>query len=181
MRLFHFSDDPGIAVFVPRPVRVPSQRPPGRAWLNGALVWAVDEIHQPMYLFPRECPRILLWPTPQTRREDRETWWQGSPARMLAYVEAAWLERIAAARLYRYEFSGAPFEDLHDAGMWVSRTEVRPVGMELIAGLPWHLESLGVELRALDSLAPLKDVWQSSLHASGIRLRNATGWTAQKP
>jgi len=29
MQLYHFSDDPGIAVFEPRPVRVPSER--GRA------------------------------------------------------------------------------------------------------------------------------------------------------
>jgi hypothetical protein len=28
----------------------------------------------------------------------------------------------------------------------------------------------------LDDLTPLKEVWQSSLHASGIRLRNARGW-----
>jgi hypothetical protein len=42
MRLFHFSDDPAIAIFTPRPVRVPAQRAPGREWLNGTLVWAID-------------------------------------------------------------------------------------------------------------------------------------------
>lgn len=28
----------------------------------------------------------------------------------------------------------------------------------------------------MDSLIPLKGVWDISLHASGIRLRNAAGW-----
>ncbi|HMG50328.1 MAG TPA: hypothetical protein VK597_07005, partial [Inquilinus sp.] len=62
MRLFHFSDDPAIERFEPRPVRVPSARPAGREWLNGPLVWAIDDAHQMLYLFPRDCPRILAWP-----------------------------------------------------------------------------------------------------------------------
>jgi hypothetical protein len=33
-----------------------------------------------------------------------------------------------------------------------------------------------VELRVMESLLPLRGVWDSSLHASGIRLRNARGW-----
>jgi len=41
------SDDPAIGYFEPRPVRIPSTRPEGREWLNGPLVWAIDEWHQP--------------------------------------------------------------------------------------------------------------------------------------
>ncbi|MDF2901263.1 MAG: hypothetical protein K0Q62_1322, partial [Phenylobacterium sp.] len=97
MRLFHFSDDPAIERFEPRPVLVPSARAPGREWLNGPLVWAIDEPHQPMYLFPRDCPRILLWPRPDTTAQDLERWWGGSPCRIIAHVEAAWLERLSKA------------------------------------------------------------------------------------
>jgi len=132
-----------------------------------------------MYLFPRECPRILLWSTPQTLREDKEKWWQASTARMLAYVEASWWECLTEAHMYRYEFPSTPFESLHDAGMWISRTEVCPTQMERIEQLPSQLNSMDVELRVLENLAPLKDVWQSSLHASGIRLRNAKDWPPQ--
>ena len=64
--LFHFSCDPAIELFVPRAVRTPAKRPLGHEWLNGPLVWAIDDWHQPMYLFPRDCPRILLWRTPST-------------------------------------------------------------------------------------------------------------------
>ncbi len=60
MRLFHFSDDPAIALFVPRPVAVPLARSAGREWLNGPLVWATDELHAILYLFPRDCPRVLV-------------------------------------------------------------------------------------------------------------------------
>jgi hypothetical protein len=63
MNLYHFSHDPTIAEFVPRPVQVPSRRAPGMEWLNGPLVWAVDAWHAPTYFFPRDCPRILLWRT----------------------------------------------------------------------------------------------------------------------
>ena len=54
MRLFHYSEDPSIVVFEPRPVRVPAARRAGFEWLNGPLVWAIDEPHSILYLFPRE-------------------------------------------------------------------------------------------------------------------------------
>ena len=74
MRLFHFSEYFSIERFVPRPLRVPVARPKGEEWLNGPLVWAIDDVHQPMYLFPLECPRILLWPTPETTTKDYKVW-----------------------------------------------------------------------------------------------------------
>ena len=70
LRLFHFSELDSIDVFKPRSVRVPEPRPAGCEWLNGPLVWAIDEWHQPMYLFPRDCPRILLWRQTGTTEED---------------------------------------------------------------------------------------------------------------
>ena len=51
MRLFHYSDDPTIKVFEPRPVQVPVGRPKGFEWLNGALVCAIDKAREPMYHF----------------------------------------------------------------------------------------------------------------------------------
>lgn len=176
MRLFHFSEDPDIRRFVPRAVRVPSARPPGREWLNGPLVWAIDDWHAPLYLFPRDCPRILVWPTERTTDADRAAWFAGRPSRMIAHVEEAWRDRLGRAAIYRYEFPLAAFENLHDAGMWVCRVPVEPLGMEVIADLPAALAANDVELRILDSLTPLRDVWSTSLHASGVRLRNAMGW-----
>jgi len=176
MRLFHFSEDPSIKVFSPRPVRVSSERTAGREWLNGSLVWAIDEDHQSMYLFPRECPRILLWATPQTSPADRNKWWGDSSALIIAYIEASWLDRISAAHLHRYEFSDSSFENLQDAGMWVSREAVLPLSVICLENLPEHLKQAGVEVRVQETLTNLRKVWDTSLHASGIRLRNAVNW-----
>jgi hypothetical protein len=178
MRLFHFSDDPAIGRFTPRPVQVPAVRAPGREWLNGPLVWAISEWRQPMYLFPRDCPRILIWPTENTMPQDRAAWWGDGSQRMIAHVERAWGDRLQAARIYRYELPCEPFEDLQDAGMWVSREAVEPIGLEVLDDLPAALASLGVELRLVDSLVPLKPLVATTLHFSGIRLRNAAGWAS---
>ncbi len=176
MRLFHFSDDPTIARFTPRPVAVPSPRAPGREWLNGPLVWAIEEERSAMYLFPRDCPRILLWPLPHSSPADIERWWDGSSARMLAYIEEGWAERLCAASLHRYELPAVGFECLDDAGMWVSRRPIRPLAKVTVRDLPARLAACDVELRVVESLTPLRGVWNSSLHASGLRLRNAAGW-----
>ena len=101
--LFHFSEDPAIEQFEPHPVRVPAERRPGRDWLNGPLVWAIDEWHSPMYFFPRDCPRILLWRLPGTTDADIDRWWRGDRSRrMLAHIEEAWLDRLRATPVYRY-------------------------------------------------------------------------------
>ncbi len=178
MRLFHFSDDPHIAAFVPRPVDTPAPRTAGMEWLNGPLVWAIDEAHQAMYLFPRECPRILVWPTATTSADDRAAWARDNTARMTAYVEAAWLDRLTRGVLYRYEFRDDDFDDLGDAGMWVSRKVVIPIANERITDFATALKAQDVDLRAVESLTPLRSLWDTTLHASGIRLRNAAGWNA---
>lgn len=175
-RLFHFSDDDSIEVFEPRGVRVASARGAGREWLNGPLVWAIDEWHQPMYLFPRECPRILLWRKGDSTPHDVQKYLGTSAARIVAVIERGWLDLLRSETLCRYELPAAPFVSLNDAGMWVSRSAVRPLAKRAIGDLPATLASSGVELRVQDSLVPLHDAWNSSLHVSGIRLRNATGW-----
>ncbi|HZZ36115.1 MAG TPA: hypothetical protein VFE03_10345 [Caulobacteraceae bacterium] len=177
MRLFHFSDNPAIKTFVPRPVSVPSERGPGREWLNGPLVWAIDDERQPMYFFPRDCPRILIWRRPDTSQADLDQWWGARQCRMIAHMEWAWYDRFRSARLYRYELPSEAFETLDDAGMWVSREAVTPVRMDPIADLAAALRDHQVELRLMESLTPLKGVWDTTLHASGLRLRNAQGWT----
>jgi hypothetical protein len=166
--LYHFSDDPGIAQFEPRP---PLQRPDVRP-----LVWAIDEWHAPMYCFPRDCPRILFWPLPTTTAEDRARWWGDREARMVACTEWSWLPRMAATTLYRYTLPADAFEDLGDAGMFVSREAAIPLAVEPVSDLIGALRDVGVELRLMPSLLPLRGAWDTTMHVSGIRLRNAAGW-----
>ena len=172
-RLFHFSEENEIGVFMPRPVAVPSPRKAGMDWLNGPLVWCIDDWHQPMYLFPRDCPRILVWPTRETTPDDRVAHGPAPECRMTAYIEWPWLKRLSEAVLYRYALPSDDFESLHDAGMWVSRSPATPTEVVTITDIPASLVDAGVELRVVPSLQALKGLWQTSLHVSGIRLRNA--------
>lgn len=177
-RLFHFSEDPSIGVFVPQPVAVPAERPPGMDWLNGPLVWAVTEERQASYLFPRDCPRIILWPLPTTSDEDRAEWFGDHDWTAIAHIESAWLDRVRAAELYRYELPPESFEGIGgDPWMLICRTTVTPVSVQPCGDLLEHLADLRVDVRVMDSLVPLRNVWDTTLHASGIRLRHADGWS----
>lgn len=176
MRLFHFSDSADISVFHPRPLRVAVDRGPGRDWLNGPLVWASDEVHSLLYLFPRECPRVVVWPTSETTDIDREEWFGGKQCRAIAFIEEAWLDRFQSTPIFRYTMPSETFEHIGELGMWVSRQTVVPIGMDRIMDLRGEMEAEQVELRPLPRLTPLKTVWQTTLHASGIRTRNAQDW-----
>jgi hypothetical protein len=176
MRLYHFSEDPEISVFEPRPVRTPVARPAGQEWLNGPLVWAIDEAHSFLYLFPRDCPRILIGATAATTEIDRMRWMGNTNAPTIAYIETAWAERLSSAIVHRYELPTNCFEDIDDVGMWVSKAQVKPIESQILSDLPKRLEDRRVELRVVERLTPLKGVWTSTLHASGIRLRSAAGW-----
>jgi hypothetical protein len=164
--LFHFSEEDSIEVFVPRP---PLARPEVEP-----LVWAVDAWHAPHFYFPRDCPRVNFWaransPLAAARRL------LGSAERV-SVIEAAWLERLCSAQLYRYEFTAAAFEAVDAAaGYYVSRQAQRPLRVTPMGELPRRLAEAGVELRVLDSglVAFHLEVVRSGLQFSSSRLRNA--------
>jgi hypothetical protein len=175
-RLFHFSELGSIETFDPKPADVPSRRDSGYEWLNGPLVWATDEEHQAAYLFPRDCPRVLVWQTSETTQCDKDLWWGDRECSMIAHVEWEWLNRIREGSIYRYLFPPESFQPIEDGWMWVSRESVTPIRVERIDGLLRALRDLNVELRVMENLLPLRPLWATSLHVSGIRLRNASGW-----
>jgi hypothetical protein len=174
VRLFHFSEDPAISEFVPR---TPEHRPE-----IDPYVWVVDGEHGWTYYFPRECPRVLLWPTAATTDDDLRRWFGGSRETRIACVEWGWLERMRTVPVYRYEMDPANFRPLEgDGWMLVSREIERPMGMEPVGDLVEALGRDGVELRLMATLAPLFGAWEYSFHFSGIRLRNALGWPEISP
>jgi hypothetical protein len=170
--LYHFSEEPDIAVF--RPHRAPTSD------RDDELVWAIDEWHAPLYYFPRQCPRACFWPGTQTSDEDRERFFGGVDARMVIAVESRWLGRIRSTRLYRYEMPEASFV-LNDAtaGHWVSRKAVEPLSVEPIDDLIGAIAVAGAELRITPTIVDLwRRVIASTLEFSGTRLRNAEGFAA---
>ena len=62
--LLHFGEDPSIEVFEPHVAATAAEDEP--------LVWAVDDAHQPMFWFPRQCPRATLH---SSRMETRPENW----------------------------------------------------------------------------------------------------------
>jgi hypothetical protein len=177
VRIFHFSDRGDIESFVPRP---PERRPE-----TEALVYAIDEWHSPLYLFPRDCPRIGIWPVESTSEQDRMAFGQQTQGRMLLYVDEAFEDFWRKGRLYRYEFDLANgFEDIHDHGVWVSRAHVKPLAVTQLEELPLLIREAGVEVRVVPSLASegrrLYDLegkrFRTSLHVSMVRMALLPTW-----
>jgi hypothetical protein len=166
-RLFHVSEDAGIARFDPRP------SPSTDAGVIGTAVWALAEPFLPNYLLPRDCPRICFRAGERTTREDRERFLTG--ADHVVAFEASWLERVRTACLAVYEMPPATFFDaLLEAGYWISRESVEPVRMTIVEDGLRALTDAGVEVRLLQDFWPLCDaVAGSSLQFSIIRKRNA--------
>lgn len=122
---------------------------------------------------------MLLWPLPTSDRDEIERWFGRSSARVIAHVEYGWLDRIRACDLYRYRMPAEAFEDLGDAGMWVSRDPVAPLEVTRVGDLFEALQGAGVELRIMDRLTPLQSLWEeTTLHWSAIRMANAVDWEA---
>lgn len=146
------------------------------------MVWCVDEEGAWTYVFPRDCPRILLWPTAETTAEDLDRWFAGDAGARIACIEWAWLPAMHATALYRYEMDPARFRPLaDDPWMLVSFDEETPLSVEGVGDLVDALAAANVELRLMPSLAPLHGAWKHSFHFSGIRLRNAAGWPESAP
>ena len=109
-----------------------------------------------------------------------------SHATAIACIERSWLSRFQSGKIYKYELPVDGFEPTGEVGMWVSRTDVIPTCMKEISNLDAELALRNITLRVLERLTPLKSIWLTSLHASGIRLRNAQdwgkpGWTHSNP
>lgn len=166
-RLYHVSETPEIARFEPR-------SPPSMdAGVSGDAVWAVAESHLVNYLTPRDCPRIAYRAGPETSAEDRARFLLG--AEVVVAIEAAWLDRLRAARLFVYEMPPASFEEaLPEAGYWISRVGVTPLGCETRTDLVAALLAAGAEVRLLQAFWPLAEaVADSTLEFSILRRRNA--------
>lgn len=166
-RLFHVSENAGITRFDPRP------SPSTDAGVIGTAVWALAEPFLPNYLLPRDCPRICYRAKDTTTGADRERF-LGAAGHVVAF-EAAWLDRVRGARLAVYEMPPDTFADaLLEAGYWISRESVTPIGVTMVDDCLAALTAAGAEVRVLRNFWPLCDaVAESSLRFSIIRKRNA--------
>jgi hypothetical protein len=166
-RLFHVSEDGGIARFEPRPPPSPD------AGVEGEAVWAVAKSHLVNFLTPRDCPRIAFRAGAHTSEADRARFLAGAE-RVVAFEED-WLDGVRACTLYLYDMPPRTFEEaLPEAGYWISREAVTPVGVVAQSDLMTALAQAGADVRVLKDFWPLADaVAASSLQFSILRKRNA--------
>ncbi|HEY4608879.1 MAG TPA: hypothetical protein VIH06_06735 [Ilumatobacteraceae bacterium] len=164
--LYHFSEDPSIERFVPH---VPRTNPTHRA-----AVWAIDYERAPLYWFPRDCPRVTIWPFDDVQLTAFRSRFTTS-ARRLHAIESGWYERMCKAQVYRYEFDADGFEPWEQAnGQWISDREVVPSAVEPVGDLIDAHHSAGIELRLTPSLWPLHDVaLERQFDFSVVRMHNA--------
>ncbi|WP_261131221.1 DUF6886 family protein [Bacillus sp. Marseille-Q3570] len=162
---YHFSEEGQIKEFHPRKSPSFLEEPP--------YVWAIDKAHSPLYLFPRNCPRIAFWKNAHTTNEDIQAY--KVDTRMVIVIEKGWVERWKSAVLYQYMFNGKSFKCFdRNAGYYTSRSTVVPTSVKRLEGLPLLLEKEGIELRCLPTLKSVRnEIPRSTLSFSMIRLRNA--------
>jgi hypothetical protein len=164
-QVLHFSEDPHITSFVPH-VAATARQPE-------AYVWAVDSGQAPAYWFPRDCPRVLAWPGPDTTVADRRFLFD----QRVHAIEYAWLPALQSVRLYAYRFAAAPFRPFGSPRphAMVATSTVTPLGpAEPVGDLLALHEAAGIQLRLVPNLWALLDaVAAGSLEFSAIRMRNS--------
>lgn len=167
MNVYHFSEEPGIEIFRPRPAPAYPHLPP--------VVFALDRERSPHYFFPRDCPRVIYWKADWTTEEDARTFLAYTDASKIAVVESGWLNRIRSTQLYRYTFSAETFAPMDSsAGYYISTETVVPLRVEPVGDLLEKLLDEQLELRFTPSLHPIRDrVIASTMDFSIIRFRNA--------
>jgi hypothetical protein len=164
--LFHFSEDPSIERFVPH---VPKTNP-----THPAAVWAIDRERAPLYWFPRECPRVTIWPFDDGGLAAFRSRFATS-ARRLHAIESDWFERMRDAKVYRYELEADRFEPWEQAnGQWITDREVVPISVEPVGDLFAAHRDAGIELRLAPSLWLLRDAAvEGEFDFSLVRMHNA--------
>lgn len=164
--LWHVSEDPSIDVFEPHvPATNPSAEP---------AVWAIDTRHQPMFWFPRDCPRGCVWASERTTPEDRDRFFGHTDADRIHVIETGWLDRMRDTTLWLYRLPESPFRPHEVGGYWVTDATVEPTDRIELTDLVGSHARAGIELRITPSVWPWwAEVARSTLEFSGSRLRNA--------
>ncbi len=168
--LYHFSEDPYIERFVPHVPRTNRSHAPA--------VWAIDAEHAPLYWFPRDCPRVAVWPRHEREQAGFEARFATMATRLHA-IESGWLDRMRIATIYRYEFDAQAFQPWEGAdGQWISDRAVAPISVAPVGDLLAAHVDAGIELRIVPSLWPLYDIARGGeFDFSLVRMHNAQSRT----
>ena len=162
-KLFHVSEGGPFTTMLPRPA------PSGSAHDGQEVVWAVDDVHLPNYLVPRDCPRVC-WATTCGYSASL-----ASPAPRVIAIEYDWLPRLVEARLQVHELDPTGFTEVDAvAGYWVNPNDVQVRAVRRVDDCVAALAEAGIELRLTGALWWYADaVVETCTEFSIIRMHNA--------
>lgn len=128
----------------------------------------------PAVLVSRACPRVAAWPrTTVGQVAFREAFC--TTARRVHAIELSWLAVLSTTALYRYRFDAAAFRPWSEAsGQWITDQAIKPIDVERMPDLAQCHVNADIELRAMPSLWPIRDLacsgpWDFSV----VRFTNA--------
>jgi len=168
MQLSHFSEAGSIELFIPKVKENRKDMPP--------VVWAIDDVHEFTFYFPRDCPRIVFNRGEGITEQDNLKFFGLTNSKTVITVETHWYERIKGTILYKYSLPLDNFQVFDEtAGYYISTHTVKPIEKEAISNLLERLISLNIEVRFTPNLHPLREaVLCSSITNFGIhRFANA--------
>jgi hypothetical protein len=109
-----------------------------------------------------------------TTPQDRERFFGQSDAVRIHVMEAGWLPRMQACRLYAYRLPAAAFRPHEVGGYWVADEPVEATEQVIVDDLVGRHAAARIELRVTPSIWPFwRRVADSTLEFSGSRLGNS--------
>jgi hypothetical protein len=166
--LFCLSEDPKIEIFEP------SFSPGFARLVRQAVVIAFSYQSLSQYLFPPECPRVVMNQLPTSSPADLVRFLGPARAESVIAVEASWYKRIQQTTLYCYEVPKALFFPLEGAdSIFISHQRVKPMTAKPIYDLLEELMKRNIEIRFLPRLDRLlKPVMLSTIGHHLIQIQN---------
>ena len=126
-----------------------------------------------MFWFPRDCPRGCVWAVSTTTAADRERFFGQSDASRIHVIEAGWLDRVQACRLYAYRLPARRVPPARGGRVLGRRERVDAVERVVVDDLLGRHARAGIEVRITPSIWPFwRQVAASTVEFSGSRLRN---------
>lgn len=117
---------------------------------------------------------MAAWPrTPIEQVAFRDAFCSAAPR--VQAIELRWLAALSTTDLYRYRFDAAAFRPWSEAsGQWIADEAIKPLDVERMPDLAQCHVSADIELRAVPSLWPIRDLacsgpWDFSV----VRFTNA--------
>ncbi len=101
---------------------------------------------------------MTAWPRGHEERSEFRRRLATSAHRVHA-IETAWLDRVRATQLYRYDFDAGDFDPWPEAsGQWISHEVVEPLAVTAMGDLVDAHREARIELRLVPNLWPLVEL-----------------------